>query len=79
MAYLIHTIAGSPATIFLEVLFLLMQPKIAIIILESHATTVTQSYTQLKLIIIIIVLAEVLLVVIITTTDEVLIVYQELC
>lgn len=32
MAYLIHTIAGSPPTIFLKVLFLLMQPKIAIII-----------------------------------------------
>lgn len=57
-----------------------MQPEIAIIILESHATTVTQSgYTQLKLIIIIIVLVEVLVVVIITTTDEVLIVYQVLC
>lgn len=69
MAYLIHTITGSPPIIFPKVLFLLMQPKIAIIILESHATMVTQSCTQLKLILIIIILVEVLVVVIITTTD----------
>lgn len=75
---MIHTIAGFTSTIFLKVLFLLMQPKIPIIILESHTTMVTQTCTQLKLIIIVIVLGEVLVVVIITTTDEVLIVHQVL-
>lgn len=47
-----------------------MQPKIAIIILESHATMVIHFCTQLKLITIIIIIVAVEVAVIIITTID---------